>query len=150
MKKIFIVKGISNCGKSTIINLVIDWVLQNYPNNQNSIQFEPKILPENEFDRFGIIQVNKLKVGFVSEGDTYDHVKMRLALFHELNCDIIVCASRTRLSSYTAVWEFLNLHNLTRLTYLHRFIDVYFPANDAQTILAVEEIQTWLTGLEKL
>ena len=149
MKKIFIVKGISNCGKSTIINQVIDWVLQNYT-NQNTIQFEPKKKPENEFDRFGIIQINKLKIGFISEGDTYDHVKMRLKQFDELNCDIIVCASRTRESSYKAVWEFLNLHNLTRLTYLHRFIDVYFPANDAQTILAVKEIQTWLTGLEKL
>lgn len=144
MKKILIVKGISDAGKSTIINQVIDWVLGNYTNT-NTITFEG-----NGGDRYGYIQVGRIRIGFISEGDTYEHVKLRLEELHLLDCDVIVCASRTRLSSYSAVWEFINLHNTVRLSYLHRFIYVSFPANTPQTNLVVEELQTWLTGLEKL
>ena len=143
MKKILIVKGISDTGKSTIINQVIDWVLANYTNT-NTITFEV-----NGFDRYGYIQVGQFRIGFISEGDTYKHVKLRLDELHLLDCDVIVCACRTRLSSFSAVWEFINLHNTVRLSYLHRFIDVLFPANTPQTALVVEELQTWLTGLEK-
>jgi hypothetical protein len=144
MKKILIVKGVSNSGKTTIINEVIDWVIFNYTNT-NTITIE-----RNGVDRFGFIQVGNFRIGFISEGDTYDHVKMRLDEMHNLNCDVIVCACRTRLSSYSAVWEFINLHNMGRLNYLHRFIDVFLPANTTQTAIKVEELQTWLTGLEKI
>lgn len=144
MKKILIVKGVSDAGKSTIINQVIDWVLGNYTNT-NTITVEG-----NGVDRYGYIQVGSFRIGFISEGDTYEHVKLRLEELHLLDCDVIVCASRTRLSSFSAVWEFINLHNTVRLSYLHRFIDVFFPANTQQTALVVEELQTWLTGLEKL
>lgn len=143
MKKILILKGVSDAGKSTIINQVIDWVLANYTNT-NTITFEG-----NRVDRYGCIQVGLFRIGFISEGDTYEHVKLRLEELHLLNCDVIVCACRKRLSSYSAIWEFINLHNTARLTYLHRFIDVFFPANTPQTDLVVEELQTWLTGLEK-
>jgi hypothetical protein len=51
-----------------------------------------------------------VRIGFISEGDTYEHVKLRLEELHLLNCDVIVCACRTRLSSFTAVWEFINLY----------------------------------------
>lgn len=144
MKKIFIVKGISDTGKSTIINQVIDWVLANYTNT-NTITVEG-----NSVDRYGYIQVGQFRIGFISEGDTYEHVKLRLEELHLFDCDVIVCACRTRLSSFSAVWEFINLHNTVRLSYLHRFIDVFFPANTPQTALVVEELKTWLTGLEKL
>ncbi|KIX19892.1 hypothetical protein SY27_15275 [Flavobacterium sp. 316] len=144
MKKILIVKGVSNTGKTTIINEVIDWVIDNYTNT-NTITLE-----WNGVDRFGLIQVGNFRIGFISEGDTYDHVKKRLNEMHNLDCDVIVCACRTRLSSYSAVWEFINLYNASRLTYLHRFIDVSLPANITQTALTVEELETWLTGLEKI
>lgn len=144
MKKILIIRGISDSGKSTIINQVIDWVLGNYINT-NTITFEG-----NGVDRYGYIQVGSFKIGFISQGDTYEHAKLRLEELHLLDCDVIVCASRTRLSSYSAVWEFINLHNTVRLIYLHRFIDVLFPVNTPQTNIVVEELQTWLTGLEKL
>jgi hypothetical protein len=144
MKKILIVKGVSDAGKSTIINQVIDWVLANYTNT-NTITIEG-----NGVDRYGYIQVNRFRIGFISEGDTYEHVSMRLEELHLLDCDVIVCASRTKLSSFTAVWEFINLHNAVRLSYLHRFINVSFPANTPQTDLVVEELQAWLTGLEKI
>ena len=144
MKKILIVKGVSDSGKSTIINQVIDWVLTNYTNT-NTITVEG-----NGVDRYGYIQVNHFRIGFISEGDTYEHVKMRLEELHLLDCDVIVCASRTRLSSFTAVLEFTNLHNAIRLIYLHRFINIFPPANTLQTDLVVEELQTWLTGLEKI
>nr|WP_315155650.1 hypothetical protein [uncultured Flavobacterium sp.] len=75
---------------------------------------------------------------------------MRLEELHILDCDVIVCESRTKLSSFTAVWEFINLHNAGGLSYLHRFINVSSPANTPQTNIVVEELQTWLTGLEKI
>ena len=144
MKKLLIVKGVSDAGKSTIINQIIDWVLVNYI-NINTITVEA-----NGVDRYGYIQVGSFRIGFISEGDTYEHVKLRLEELHLLDCDVIVCASRTRMSSFTAVWEFINLYNVIRLTYLHRFINVFYPVNTPQTNLVVEELQTWLTGLDKI
>ena len=144
MKRILVVKGVSDSGKSTIKNQIIDWGLTNYTNT-NTITFEG-----NGIDRFGYIQVNRFRIGFISEGDTYEHVKMRLEELHLLDCDVIICSCRTRLSSYSAVWEFINLHNSIRLTYPSRFINVFIPANVAQTNIVVQELQTWLTGLEKL
>lgn len=130
--------------ENPLFNQVIDWVLANYPNT-NTITVEG-----NGIDRCGYIEVGRFRMGFISEGDSKNHVKKRLDELHLLDCDVIVCASRTRLSSFSAVWEFINLHNSVRLTYLHRFIDILYPANTLQTVLVVEELQTWLTGLEKI
>ncbi|WP_432672124.1 hypothetical protein [Flavobacterium sp. SM2513] len=150
MKKIFILKGGDDTGKTTKINHIIDWILTNYT-ILNSV-----VKPINQIDRYGIIQINKLTIGFNTAGDNETEVKKIDNLNGLLNnyneLDIIICACRTKGKGRQYIINNYNYSN----GWLQKFINIEkFPKADVvkqstRDIRKIEELKTWLVGLEKL
>lgn len=153
MKKIFILKGGDDTGKTTKINQIIDWILTNYSVTHSVIK------AINPVDRYGIIQVNKLVIGFNTAGDNEAEVKridLLKTLLNENNepndIDIIICSCRTRGKGRKYI---INNYNYGR-GWLRHFINVekFNPTNPSLETIRdariIDELQTWLTGLEKL
>ncbi|MAW94494.1 MULTISPECIES: GTPase [unclassified Leeuwenhoekiella] len=141
MKKILILQGVSDSGKTTILNNLINWLL-NYPNQTNNIQTDG-----TGPDRFGVVEINGFRIGIITQGDEYHYVQKRLLEIHNQDCDVIVCCCRTRLSSLTAVTEFLNTYNNSQLVYLSQWIRVVAPWSTQQSNRVLTELQTWLRGI---
>lgn len=141
MKKIIILKGISNVGKSTILNQLINWLLNNHTQT-NNIKIEG-----NKVDRYGLIEIKGYKIGIITEGDRYHHTVMRLNEIHNQNCDVIVCCCRTRLSSYTAVKEFIHNHNNPQKSYLPIWINLLPAVNNLQSNQTLLELKAYLKGI---
>ncbi len=145
MKKIFILKGVSETGKTTKINTIANWIITNYkiPNTigLDSLNFKK--------DSNGILTINKLNIGINSAGDNIGEIK-KIDVFAP-NVDIIVCACRTKGATYQHLYK-----NYTRPNgWLAVYINVdEFPKLDLvnQKIRdnrIIDELQTWLIGLEK-
>lgn len=99
MKKLLCVWGSSNCGKTTAI-IEFDKILNcNFKGNINCI-YPPSSLrqPPNDICRIYTIQYNRqpYAIGIESQGDPNSRQHESLDLFLKNNCDIIICASRSR------------------------------------------------------
>lgn len=145
MKRIIILRGRPASGKSTIINLLIDWLLGF--ENQNTIREEEWGEANGVIDRYGEININGLRIGLISAGDLVNHTQKRLEERHRANCDIIICSCHWRMSTHNSVREFLNNQNETERQYIERFIEVWPRANDEQNERILSELQTLLTGV---
>ncbi|WP_271767961.1 hypothetical protein [Aquimarina algiphila] len=141
MKKIIILKGKSEVGKTTILNKLIDWLNSN-PNLTNI-----SITELHPPDRIAIIEINGFRIGILTQGDEYEPVKRHLNEIHQENCDVIVCCCRTRISSYTAVKEFINKHNNLQKLYLPIWINLLPPSNNLQSNQILLELKAYLTGI---
>lgn len=97
MKKTIIANwGSSQQGKSETIKRVTKLILQNYPNAVcESINFEVDIKV--------VITINDIKVGVESTGDPNSRLPESLKLFASVNCDIILCSTRTSGGTVNAV-----------------------------------------------
>lgn len=154
MKKIFVLKGGDDTGKTTKINYIVDWIITNYSVTHSVIK------AINPVDRYGIIQINKLVIGFNTAGDNEAEVKKIDNLKGLLNndnnedadVDIIICACRTRGKGRRYIISNFNYGK----GWLRHFINVEkhnptIPALETLRDLRItEELKTWLTGLEKL
>lgn len=94
MKKIFILKGNDNTGKTLKIKEIANWIINDYLVS-NTVGLDMSI-PKK--DVHGVLTINKLKIGFNSAGDNVDEVKGidKLLLEFENDIDIIICACRTK------------------------------------------------------
>ena len=156
MKKIFIVKGGDDTGKTTKINLIIDWIFANYTIS-NSV-----IIPINQIDRYGIIQINKLTIGFNTAGDNETEVKKIDNLKGVLNninddnllndLDIIICACRTKGKGRQYIINNYNYSNnwLQKFINIEKFSKADVAKQNARDLRKIEELKTWLIGLEKI
>ena len=68
MRKMFTLRGASSCGKSSKIKAIAEWIRDNYKSKVLGIDF-------NDWDILGVLQVGKLKIGFVGSGDNEECVK---------------------------------------------------------------------------
>lgn len=90
MKKIIVLYGRANCGKSETIKNVFKILNSNYPTAMVDIIFsgsDIKILMKN---------LKGLTVGIESQGDPNSRLDQSLQDFQNAQCDIIICTSRTR------------------------------------------------------
>lgn len=150
MKKIFILKGGNDCGKTTKINLVAEWIIKTY-SIPNTIGLD---ITNYEKDTLGVLTIGKLKIGINSAGDTESEVKRidRLMKMTDEYLDIIICACRTRGKGRKYIIDNYNYPK----GWLQKFINIEkFPKTDianqtARDIRKMIELKTWLTGLEKL
>lgn len=97
MKKLLCVWGASNYGKTTAI-IEFDTILNcNFKGKINSI-CSPLGQPPNDICRIYSVQYKEQTyiIGIESQGDPNSRQQASLDLFLQKNCDIIVCASRTR------------------------------------------------------
>jgi energy-coupling factor transporter ATP-binding protein EcfA2 len=152
MKKIFVLKGKDGSGKTTKINTIADWIIKTY-NVQNTISLD---VTNFQKDTFGILTIGKLKIGINSAGDNEGEVK-KLDLLtdkneNQIDVDIIICACRTKGKGRQYIINNYNYSN----NWLQKFINIEkFPKADvakqnARDLRKIEELKTWLIGLEKI
>jgi hypothetical protein len=88
VKKVIALKGISNVGKSQTIKKVYELLLKIYP----SAKIEKKFIG---VDITVVLSIGEIKIGIESQGDPNSRLRNSLAYFVEINCQIIICATRT-------------------------------------------------------
>lgn len=153
MKKIFILKGKSETGKTTKINQIVEWIISNY-GCSNTVGLDSTNLLK---DTHGVLTIKKLTIGINSSGDTEWEVKkidsLEVGGTELINSpDIIICSCRTKGNgrkhlinnyNYSKGWlrVFINVEEFNKLDLKNQ------KARDTRIL---EEIKTWLTGLEKL
>ena len=146
MKKMFTLRGASSCGKSSKIKAIAEWIRDNYSPIVLGINF-------NDLDILGVLQVGKLKIGFVGGGDNEECVKGADEILQQYpDIDIIINCCRTKGETY----QYIN----STYSYNNGWIgkDIYvekFDANDnkrqkQRDDKIIEEIKSWLLGIEKL
>ena len=147
MKKMFTLKGVEKCGKSSKIKDFAIWIITNYPNHINHG------INTSNGDIFGVLEINKLKIGFVSAGDNLKEVLRNDELLSNVpDVDILINSCRTREKSRNHI---LNNYNYST-NWLAKFINVqkFNPSNPTLELSRDSriqtELQTWITGLEKL
>jgi hypothetical protein len=148
MKKIFILKGGDDTGKTTKINQVAEWIITTYT-VPNTIGLD---ITNYRKDTFGILTIGKLKIGINSAGDNEKEVKKIDSLINpDYEIDIIICACRTKGKGKKHI---LNNYNYGK-GWLQKFINIEkFPKVDianqtARDIRKINELKTWLIGLPK-
>lgn len=154
MKKMFTLRGVSNTGKTTKIKQIAQWVINNYQvtNLHNIDTTKGEIL--------GILEVNKLRIGFVSAGDDLAQVKkVEQLLLDNKNegdikdtVDIIINACRTRGAGRRYLENNFNKKNgwLSVNIYVKPLNASQLAQQISRDIEIIDELKSWLTGLEKL
>ena len=153
MKKIFILKGKSETGKTTKINEVAEWIISNYCCS-NTIGLDSNNLLK---DTHGILTIKRMTIGINSAGDTETEVK-KIDNLKPYNSesknipDIIICSSRTKGKGRKYI-----INNYNRSTdWLRVFINVeeYLKTDlknqKLRDLRIINELKSWLIGLEKL
>jgi Cdc6-like AAA superfamily ATPase len=143
MKRIIILKGTADTGKTTIINMVVQWILSTYQ-VANTVGFDPANL---QADTSGVLTINKLRVGINSAGDDEANV-LRIDTLAQAQCDIILCSCRTKGITYQHIYKTYNYSAgyLQTLIYTEPVAHVLVaPTNLAKA----GEVKDWIIGLEK-
>lgn len=144
LKRIIILRGVENTGKSTKINQLADWIVEKY-------KIEYTLIKDRYGDIHGILKIENLAIGFNSSGDWITQVQQIEKLKNELGVypDIIICASRTRGCTHDYFNENFGYSNGWLKVYhtVKRFQDLELRNRRDKRI--VEEVQTRLIGLRK-
>ncbi|WP_417430296.1 hypothetical protein [Halpernia sp.] len=154
MKKLFTLRGVSNTGKSTKVKLIAEWININYSAINHGIDF-------SKHDIIGVLQINKLKIGFVSAGDDLNQVKQieKLLSLHKndennpgSDIDIIINTCRTKGAGRKYLEN--NFNHSKGWVSKNIFVERINPASTvlqaARDNRILDELKTWLTGVEKL
>ena len=131
--------------KSSKIKVIAKWIINNYTPIISKIDF-------NDSDILGVLQVGKLKIGFVSAGDNKECVMGADKILQENpDIDIIINCCRTKGETY----QYIKSKYYDK-GWIGKYIDVEkFDANDnkkqkQRDDKIIEEIKSWLLGIEKL
>jgi len=99
MKKTIIANwGQADKGKSATIKLIAEKIIKNYP---NAILSPLNI--EYSSDIKVIITLGNIKIGIESQGDPNSRLFSSLKEFSQVNCDLIICSTRTTGATVNAV-----------------------------------------------
>ena len=86
---VFVLKGRSNVGKSTVIKKVYELLIRKYKGSTEEYL-------DSGADIKVVLTINKTKVGIESQGDVGEILDKSLKLFLKERCKIVICATRTR------------------------------------------------------
>jgi len=142
----FTLRGVSNCGKSAKVKDLASWVLVNYPHSIN----HGVILAHG--DIVGVLQINKLKIGFVSSGDDYNCIICNDSLLNQFpDIDVLVNTSRTKGVTRQHLEHHYNYSTgwLVKNIYVERFYPSNPTLESRRDVFISDELRSWLTGLEK-
>ncbi|MES2329900.1 MAG: hypothetical protein V4539_09875 [Bacteroidota bacterium] len=95
-KTVIAIWGHSAQGKSSSIKEIVNAISFHYPRSVIDTRISGN-------DIQVIIQLDKVKIGVESQGDPGGRLQRSLDLFLQENCDIIICATRTRGDTVTSV-----------------------------------------------
>jgi hypothetical protein len=101
-KTIIALTGRANCGKTKTLIRVLD-LLEKEPG--------AKVIQTGtigQFDKFAIILIGRTKIGITTPGDPPPNLVLPhyLKIFIEVECDIIICACRTKGSTRDAIRKY--------------------------------------------
>jgi|GEM_PF-747212 len=154
MKKMFTLRGVSNTGKTTKVKQIAQWVINNYAVTK------PHNIDTTKGEILGILEVNKLRIGFISAGDDLAQVKKVEKLLSDNKneddskdtLDIIINACRTRGAGRRYLESNFNRNTGWVLTniYVERFTATQITQQASRDTQIFDELKSWLTGLEKL
>lgn len=108
MQKLLIaVEGVSNSGKTTTLKEILSLLKKEPKTTSVQLQNETNKKQPNELNIstnsditciFEVMLVNNklLKIGIATGGDTLDIVSSNLIYFDNNNCDVIICATKSR------------------------------------------------------
>ena len=130
-------RGVSKAGKTTTIRWAFDYLITHFPEAVIEGRHTLKA------DVHAVVTVGGLAIGFESQGDPCSRQPESLDRFVARECDIIVCACRSRGDTFNAV------SGLAAYGYELRWRDrqpVYAPeaqhaANARETQLIIEQIE---------
>ena len=102
--KLYVLKGVYESGKTTILNILIQELEKKYSITDN----EKKVINKgpDEDQQVVFYNLNGHKVGIETIGDPNSRLKESLEEFKKLKCDIIFCACRTRGTTVAIVENF--------------------------------------------
>lgn len=148
MKRMFTLRGVSNCGKSTKIKDIAQWIMQKYP---HCININNKVDLTNG-DILGVLQINTLKIGFNSAGDDRRCVLLIDDLLNQYpDIDILINSSRTK--GITRQHLEQNYNKNTGWLVQNVFVEKFYPSSPTLESIRdnqiLQELKSWLTGLEK-
>ncbi|MFK8274965.1 hypothetical protein ACI76Y_04695 [Capnocytophaga cynodegmi] len=146
IRRMFTLKGASCSGKSTKIKEIAKWIQENY----SAINIDKIDFDSNE-DILGILQVNNLKIGFVSAGDNLDCVKGADTLLQkDEDIDIILNCCRSRGETYQYINSNYSYQKgwIGKYIYVNRFNEIQKQRERDKRV--IEELKCWLMGLEKI
>jgi len=147
MKKMFTLRGVSECGKSTKVKAIAQWIINNYPHAINhGIDLTKR-------DISGVLEINKLKIGLISAGDDLPCVLGNERVLNNYpGMDILVNTCRTK--GITRRYLEKNYNFSSGWLVKNIFVQKFNPANSlkesSRDNLILDELKCWLTGLEKL
>lgn len=148
MKKMFTLRGVSDTGKTTKVKQIAQWVINNYSVTN------PHNIDTTKREIIGVLEVNKLRIGFISAGDDLAQVKKveQLISENESDIDIIVNACRTRGAGRRYLENNFNKKNgwLSVNIYVKPLNASQAAQQISRDIEIIDELKSWLTGLEKL
>lgn len=110
MNKLIGLYGTSNTGKSETIRNVFEELCKRFPDFTFYPDFFQEI-PESG-DICIVIKINGLIIGIESQGDPNSRIFKSLPAFVELNCNIILCATRTRGATVDEVKKYNNEYEI--------------------------------------
>ena len=96
LKKIIALRGVANRGKSCTLKKVYHLLIEKYPDC--NIEYL-----KDRVDIRAVLTVNDVKIGLESQGDPGSRLFKSLKLFVTLECQIIICATRSRGATVDAV-----------------------------------------------
>ncbi len=95
-KAIIALRGKTNVGKTETIKMVHDLILSKYPNALKKVKWL-------RTDITVFITINGVKIGIESQGDPGSRLFKSIDLFVKEQCDVIICATRTRGATVIAI-----------------------------------------------
>lgn len=142
----FTLRGVSNTGKTTKIKQIAQWVIDNYSVTK------PHQIDTKQGEILGILEVNKLRLGFVSAGDDLVHVKKVEQLLNNKDgdaVDIIINACRTRGAGRRYLENNFNKRNgwLIVNIYIKQLDALDIAEQSSRDVEVLDELKSWLTGL---
>ena len=97
MKKLFAFRGTSKRGKSQIIRTVDELLRKKFPSA--IVEHEHRTPVELRV----VLTIDGVKIGIETTGENITRIKESFDLFVSLGCEVIICATRTKGQTVTAV-----------------------------------------------
>lgn len=97
--------GTAQQGKSSTVKKIAELIIKNYP-----LALTDPISIDFKFDIKAVITIGKIKIGIESQGDPNSRLFQSLKYFVKIECDIIICSTRTSGSTVDAINELYSKH----------------------------------------
>lgn len=104
-KTVFANWGSAGQGKSSTVKEITRLILKHYPTATTS-----PVTIDYTYDIRVVITIDKIKIGIESQGDPNSRLFDSIKYFVKINCDIIICSTRTSGSTVEAVNELYSKH----------------------------------------